>query len=190
MFCVFVCVFVFVKSCGIFRVYYNSVVSVTEPLGLLYPSRFPYSVWPFTILDCSFCTCLFSVRVSPFLVPLYPRPCVPSTTIQSLAGILQCTCLVSVRMLCFPVLQFPCPCVPSTEIQPLAGILQCTCLFLVRMLRFLEPFPCVSALSYISAFCVALSLTVGPRITPTRSVLASITRCGLVYNLISCRRFK
>ena len=52
---VFVSVFVFLMSCGIFRVYYNFyyylVVSVMEPLGLLQSCRFTYSGWPFTIFD-------------------------------------------------------------------------------------------------------------------------------------------
>ena len=83
------------------------------------------------------CTYLFLVRVSPFLVPLYPRPCVPSTTIQSLTGILQCTCLFSILMLPFLVTLYPRLCVPSTKIQLPAGILQCTSLFSVGMLPFL-----------------------------------------------------
>ena len=28
------------------------------------------------------CTCLFSVQVLPFLVPLYPRPCVPNESVD------------------------------------------------------------------------------------------------------------
>ena len=79
---------------------------------------------------------VLSIRVPPFWCLFYPRICVPSTEIQSLAGILQCTCLFSVRVLPFLVPLYPRPCVPSTKIQSMAGIVQCTCLFVVRMLPF------------------------------------------------------
>ena len=70
----------------------------------------------------------------PFLVPLYPRPCVPSTKIQSMAGIRQCTYLFLVRLLPSWCCITHAHCVPSTKIQSMAGIRQCTCLFLVRLL--------------------------------------------------------
>ena len=78
------------------------------------------------------------------LVPLYPRPCAPSATIQSMTGILQCTCLFSARMLPFLALHYPRLCVSCTEIQPLAGILQCTfCLHQFGCYLFWSPSPCI-----------------------------------------------
>ena len=58
-----------------------------EPLGLLQLCRFPYQVCPFTSL-CFYVPPHFG---TPFLVLLYPRPCVPGTEIQSQADILHCT---------------------------------------------------------------------------------------------------
>ena len=103
------------------------------------------------------CTCLFSVRVLPFLVPLYPRPCVPSTKIQSVADILHCTCLFFIPMLPFWCSIAHAHCVPSTELQSLAGILQCTFFSSpVRVLPFVEPLPLFSAFPCTSTFCPAL----------------------------------
>ena len=53
--------------------------------------------------------------------PDCPRTCVPSTELQSLAGILQCTCPFSIRVSPFLVSLYPRPCGPSTTIQSLIG---------------------------------------------------------------------
>ena len=58
-------------SYGTFRVYYNFVLLVMEPLGLLQLCRLSYSVWPFTVLDLFLLAC-FLASDTPFLVPLLP----------------------------------------------------------------------------------------------------------------------
>ena len=134
----FVCVFAFFASCGTFLVYYSTITSRWFSCGAFraaVTSSFHVFAMAF-LYPCFYVSPHFAI---PFLVLLYPRTCVPSTKIQSVAGILQCTCLFSVRMSPFLVLHYPRPCVPSTKIQSLAGILHCTCLFSVRMLPFLEP---------------------------------------------------
>ena len=86
----------------------------------------------------------------------YPCSCVPSTEIQSMAGILQCTCLVLARFLPFWSSITHALCVPSTETQSLAGILQCTFSFPVQVLPFLEPRPLFSAFPCINNVCPAV----------------------------------
>ena len=76
------------------------------------------------------CTCLyFQFGCYLFWCPFTRRPCITTTGIQSLAGILQCPCLFLVRVLPFLVPLYPRPCVPTTEMHSMVGILQCTCHF-------------------------------------------------------------
>ena len=72
-------------SYNTFRVYYNFVVSIMEPLGLLQLCRFPYSVWPFTILDFVLLTCSLASG-TPFLVSLLPTHMRPKRR-DSVAGL-------------------------------------------------------------------------------------------------------
>ena len=87
------------------------------------------------------CTCLFAVRVVPFMVPLYPRPRVLITKIQAMAGILQCTCLACSPDVTFSGAPLPTPMRPKhKDFKQLADILRCTCLFSVWLLPSLVPF--------------------------------------------------
>ena len=53
-----------------------------------------------SLADILLSTCLFLVRMLPFLVPLHPRPCVPSTKSQSLTGI-SCSARVCFQFGCY-----------------------------------------------------------------------------------------
>ena len=100
---------------------------------------------------------VFSSGVTFSLVPVYPRSCIPSTEIQSMAGILPCTCLFLARMLPFWSSITHAHCIPSTEIQSLAGILQCAFFSSpVRVLPILESLPLFSAFPCTSTFCPAV----------------------------------
>ena len=149
-------------------------------------------------------TCLFSVRVSPFWCPFTHAH---ASQVQRFSRrLVSCSARVYFQSGCYLLWCFITHS-HASQAQRFSRWLvsrSARFLFLSSVLPFLEPLPFYSALLYISTFCLALCLTVGPRINPYQRHLSpnhqssiinhqpSITRCqsrGVDWSIASLAAF-